>query len=212
MTWFQQSANAIEADKPHVALFIAVQIAFASGFTRFWTGFGTLNILGNDYTGAGHIGQIGVVPETLSMRAERKTYRLSGVDPMLVLESDIDSSFGRSVTEYFGFLTKDGALVAAPEVLWEGRIDAIRRVDGEEPIIELWAEHRLVNMDKSDNYRWTHEHQQAFFPGDTGFDQVAVVESTSILWGGSYVVTGGNLGGNPTFGGANDSPFHYKNR
>lgn len=190
MTWFAQVANQTEADKSHVALFVAVSFAMASGTSYFWSGVGTLVISGNSYVGVGHVGEIGIVPETISLRAERKTYRLSGVDPLLFAESDIDSSYARSVTELFGFLTKDGALVAQPEVLWEGRVDSVRRVDGDSPIIEVTAESRFVILDKPDGSRWTQEHQQDFFSGDTGFDQVPLLNASTVLWGGTIVLTG----------------------
>ena len=202
MTWFAQAGNATEADKSHVSLFVAVALTFNSGVSRFWSGVGSLTFGGNTYLGAGQMGEIGVAPETTQMRAERKLYRMSGVDLSLVSQSDIDASYGLDVTEYFGFLTKDGALVATPEINWEGRIDSIRRVDGETPLIEVSAESRMILLDKADGYRYTQEHQQLFFAGDNGFDQVAMVGAATIMWGGYQVTTGGNSGaGKPGPGG-----------
>jgi len=124
------------------------------------------------------------------MTANTKKYQLTGVDPSLVPESDIDNSFGRPVTEYVGFLdVETHALVATPEINWEGRIDIIRRVDGLKPIIEVNAEHRLVMLDKTDTWRYTHEHQQQFYPGagDNGYDQVISIQMKTVVWSGKNV-------------------------
>lgn len=195
MSWFAQSPNDTEAANEHVRLFVAVSFAFSSLTVRFWSGFGELSFSGNTYIGTGELGKISAHTEQVVLVAERKTYQLTGVDPALVLESDFDSSFGRSVTEYFGFLTAAGVLVTTPEINWEGRIDSCRRVDGANPVIEVNAEHRLSLMDKPDGWRYTHEHQQQFFAGDDGLKLVPSVETTEILWGGHRVYPGYNTAG-----------------
>lgn len=197
MTWFEQSANETEAAREHVHMFVAVDFDFPSGHARFWSGVGELVINGNTYLGSGELGGFSVPEEATNLVAERKTYRLSGVDPSLVAESDIDDSFGRTITEYFGFLNPETrALLAPPEINWEGRIDSFRRVDGDEPVIEVNAEHRMVLLDKTDGWRYTHDHQQQFFAGDKGFDQVGKLESKEVIWGGKRTIVGvKNMGG-----------------
>lgn len=197
MSWFQQSANGTEADKDAVCLFVAVSFALQSGTVRFWSGFGDLSFGGNSYTGTGELGKITAHTEQVTLIADKKTYQLTGVDPTLVLESDFDSSFGRSVTEYMGFLSQAGALIATPEINWEGRIDSCKRVDGSAPVIEVAAEFRLTLIDQVDGWRYTHEHQQQFFPGDTGLQYVGALETTELLWGGRRVYPG-YLSGNNT--------------
>lgn len=197
MSWFVNSSNLTEAGKENVAMFIAASFAFSSGTLRFWTGLGDLSFGGNSYLGTGTLGQITVKAENVRLVAERKTYRLSGVDPLLASEADIDASFGRSVTEYLGFLSTTGQIVATPEVYWEGRMDNIRRVYGASPVIEVNAEHRLVMMDQPDGWRYTHEHQQLFYTGDLGLREAPSVETSEVLWGGYRVYPGGNNRGSP---------------
>lgn len=194
MSWFQQSANGTEADKDTVALFVAVSFAFESATLRFWTGFGDLSFGGNSYLGTGELGKIVTHTEQVMLVSEKKTYQLTGIDPALVSEADFDSSFGRSVTEYFGFLTQAGQLVATPEINWEGRIDSCRRVDGGAPLIEVNAEYRLAVVDAVDGWRYTHEHQQQFFPGDDGLALATSVETTDVVWGGHRVIPGSGRG------------------
>lgn len=192
MSWFQQTANGTEADKDTVCLFVAVSFAFQSGTVRVWSGFGDLIFGGNTYLGTGIAGTITAHTEQVTLVAEKKTYQLSGTDPALVSEADFDSSFGRSVTEYLGFLTRAGALVATPEINWEGRMDSCRRIDGAAPLIEVSAEYRLALVDQVDGWRYTQEHQQQFFPGDDGFRYVPMLETTELLWGGGRVYPGMN--------------------
>src|SRR5262245_57799861 len=103
-------------------MFLAVDLDFPSAHVRLWSGLGTIQINGNDYLGSGQMGSVADVPDGTKLVGEEMLYRLTGVDPSIVSEADIDGCFGRSVTEYFGFLTETGQLVAAPEVRREGRI------------------------------------------------------------------------------------------
>ena len=192
MTWFDSSLNETESAKEHVAFFVAVDFDFPSGHVRVWSGVGLLTIDGNVYTGVGDLGKVTSVPENNRLVAERKTYQLAGtaVDPSLLSETDIDGCFGRTVTEYFGFLDKNGALVDDPEINWEGRIDQIARVDGANPIVEVNAEHRLIVLDEADGTRFTDEHQQRLFSGDLGFNQVSTIENKTVVWGGKITAPG----------------------
>jgi hypothetical protein len=190
MTWFAQSANQSEAALPHARMFLAADFDFSSGHVRTWTGWGNITINGQTYTGVGTLGEVSVSPDHVRLVAERWSYRLSGVDPSLVPESDIDACFGRDVTEYFGFLTEAGQLVATPEINREGRMDGINRADSDEPYIEVQAENRMALLDRTNGWRYTHEHQQSFFAGDDGLKLVASTMTAEITWGGKSTKPG----------------------
>jgi hypothetical protein len=198
MTWFASSANQTESEAEHAIMFLAVAFDFPSGFVRAWSGTGDLSFGGNTYVGTGLMGKVTHAPERAGLDAPRKTYQLSGVDPSVVPEAEIEASYGRSVTEYFGFLNKTTyALVDTPEINWEGRIDNIRRVDGYEPLIEVNAEHRMVLLDLPDGWRFTHQHQQQFYAGDNGFNQVGAIQLKEILWGSQRAIVGYTGGQHP---------------
>lgn len=196
MTWFASGVNEVESQRSHYLPFIAVDFDFPSGHIRLWTGIGDLPLLGNTYTGIGDLAKIDGESESADLNLQRRKYILSGVDPTSVDESDITDSFGRSVTEYLGFLDPETrALIATPETYWEGRIDSIRRVDGENPIIEVSSEHRLAILDRTDQWRYTHEHQQQFYPsgGDLGYDQVNAIALKKVVWGGKVADPGATV-------------------
>lgn len=196
MSWFSEAANESAASGDHWLMFLAVDFDFAGGHVRFWSGIGDLVIDGNTYLGAGDLGSVSMPPDNTTLTAERKTFRLSNVDPSWIAESDLEDSFGRDVTEYFGFLHPETrTLIADPEINWEGRIDSCRRVDGAEPYVEINAEDRHILLEKSDGWRYTHEHQQEFFSGDNGFNLLPSLELKEVFWGGSRVVPGSSLVG-----------------
>ncbi len=187
MTWFASSTNAAEVLKNRYFPFLAVDFDFPSGHYRFWTGSGELTISTDTYLGLGELAEISGDSETVDLGSQRRTYTLSGIDPATVDETDIDGSFGRAVVEYLGFLNYDTrTLIDTPEIFWEGRVDSFRRVDGAKPIIQLVTEHRLAALDRIDGWRFTHEHQQQFYAGDTGLDQVTAIALKKVVWGGKF--------------------------
>lgn len=192
-TWFASTANEAEAAKLHCNPFIAVDLDFPSGHVRVWSGWGMLTIAGNLYTGLGELGRVTNAVERTNLTTERKTYQLAGamVNPALVSEDDIDNSFRRPVVEYLGFLDPiTHQLVDEPEIRFEGEISNIRRVDGREPVIEINAEDRMAILDKADGWRYTHSHQQQFYPGDMGCEPASRLNMREILWGGHRVSAG----------------------
>lgn len=197
MTWFVTSANETEAQKHRYHMFLAVDFDFTSGHVRLWTGFGTITINGQSYLGMGDLARVSQTVDRTNLTVERKTYQLAGaaVDPALVSETDIDASFGRSVVEYLGFLNHDThQLLDVPEVNFEGEISNMRRVDGDQPMIECNADNRLVLLDQPDGWRFTHEHQLEFYPAtplDLGFNQMPTLDTKEVLWGGRRVLAGG---------------------
>lgn len=192
-TWFDSAVNEAEASKRRFNPFLAADFDFPSGHVRLWSGWGVIQIGGEDYLGMGELVRVSSVAERSNMTTERKTYQLSGamVDPAAVSEADIDASFGRPIIEYLGFLDpKTRRPVAEPEIRWEGEISNIRRVDGREPLIEVNADDRLAMLDKVDGWRYTHEHQQQFYAGDMGCEPAARLDQRDVLWGGHRVGAG----------------------
>lgn len=195
MTWFTQSTNETEAAKSRVTMFMAADFDFSSGHVRVWTGWGDITLNGQTYTGIGTLGSVSDTPDQTRLMADKKTFRLSGTDNSLMSEADIDACFGRSVTQYFGFLDDSRALVATPEVLWEGRMDSVIRFDGAEPYIEVQSENRLVLLDQANGWRYTHEHQQQFFSGDDGLKLVPATMTAEVVWGGQKIAGGTSFTG-----------------
>jgi hypothetical protein len=187
MSWFTDPNCEAAAALEHAQLAYAVDFDFPSGHVRLHTGSGDLVVAGNTYTGVGSIGSIQGNPERLKLGSEKWSYSLSGVDPSVIPESEIDNSFGRSVVEYEVWMNPATNQVAGYEINREGRIDGMRRRDGVSPVIMVSVENRLVILDQADGWRYTGEHQAQFFPGDLGCDETKNLESKEVIWGGKRV-------------------------
>jgi hypothetical protein len=197
MTWFSVSTNETESNKEHYFPFFAADFDFPSGHQRFWTGSGDITLFTNTYIGVGDLVSMDIESETQELNAQRVRFSLSKVDPSTIDETDIDDSFGRDITVYLGFLNVETrALLDTPEIFWEGRNDSFRRSDGGVPVIEVTGEHRMALLDRTDGWRYTHEHQQQFYAGDNGLDQVSTIALRKVLWGGYLVQGGTNTGDN----------------
>lgn len=204
MTWFETPANQTESAKASLGLAIAADFDFTSGHFRASTWSGDLTIGGNTYGGVGQFGAISMLKESALLVAEKKSYRLQLVDTSLgvIPESDMNTCGGRPVVEYLCFINVDTGALVGTEITFEGRISSARRRKGKQPSVEISAESRLIDLDKADNWRWTHEHQQQFYAGDLGFNQVQYLELREIFWGG-YPVRPGVIpgpGGRPPGG------------
>lgn len=196
MSWYEDPNCEAAAEREHIVIAYAADLAFPSGNVRLTTWTDTLSIDGNDFTPAMNgDGQLLVAiqesVERAQLYAERWTYQLSGVDPSVVPESEIDDSLGSAVIEYEIYIDPDTRQMIGFETVREGTISKIRRLDANEPLIEVHCEHRLVILEDSDGWRYTKQHQEKFFSGDLGCDFAASLESKEVQWGGKRVVAGG---------------------
>src|SRR5687768_15781730 len=116
MSWFTDPLCEAEAMKEHATMAYCVDLEFPSGHVRCTTWPGDLVIASYSYTGGGLLGYVSDVPETAQLTADRWTYKLSGVDPSVVRESEIDNCFGRRVTEYEVWLSSDTHAVVVYEI------------------------------------------------------------------------------------------------
>lgn len=185
MSWFTDANCEAASLLEHAQIAYAVDLDFPSGHVRLHTALGDLSIGGNTYTGIGTLGTINGVPDRVKLQSERWSYLLSGVDPSVVPESEIDNCFGRSATEYEVWINPSTQAVIGYEINREGRMAGIKRRDGgPTPVIEVGCENRLVVLDQADGWRYTDEHQQLWFSGDLGCDQTKNIESKEVIWGG----------------------------
>lgn len=187
MSWFTDASCEAASILENAVIAYAVDLSFPSGHIRLSTWPSDLTIGGNVYTGVGTLAGVSEIPDRAQFTADRWTYSLSGVDPSVVPESEIDNCFGSSATEYEVWLHPDTHAVIGTEINREGRMGRVRRRDGGSPIIQVDVESRLVVLEQSDDWLYTAEHQAEFFSGDTGCNQVGALDSNEIIWGGKRV-------------------------
>lgn len=184
MSWYDDTNCETAAMAERCSIARAVDLEFPSGNVRLHTRKGTLSIGGNTFLGAGDLATISDTPERASLTTERWTYGISGIDPSVIPESEIDDSFGGEVIEYEVYLNPETHAVIGYEIRREGTINRVRRRDGRSPLIEVGVDTRLAILELKDGWRWVTEHQEKFFSGDLGCDFARNLDSEEIIWGG----------------------------
>jgi len=172
---------AASATAPVAAPVVLVELDFASGPFRAWTGLGQLNWAGKVFEGVGAIGAVGEVEETVELRAVRLTLALSPVPQEVVDIALAERSFRLRPARLWGaLLDAEGAFVADPFPLWAGLMDTMEVTDGAEPRIALTCESRLVDLERAEVRRYTDADQQAEYPGDRFFEYVPALQEAEI--------------------------------
>lgn len=172
---------ASSATSPVAAPVVLVELDFASGPFRAWTGLGQLNWAGKVFEGVGSIGAVGEVEETIELRAVRLTLALSPVPQEVVDIALAERSFRLRPARLWGaLLDAEGAFVADPFPLWAGLMDTMEVTDGAEPRVALTCESRLVDLERAEVRRYTDADQQAEYPGDRFFEYVPALQEAEI--------------------------------
>ena len=91
--------------------FYAVELGFAEGEVRFWTGYGDIVVGGDTYTGLGNLLDISYVEETSDLSARGVTLTLSGIPSSLVSLALSSQYQGRKATLFFGAYSPTGEVL-----------------------------------------------------------------------------------------------------
>lgn len=165
--------------QPNVAPFYAVEFDFDTAPVRFWTGYGDRTIEGNTYLGAGSLIGISGLEEVSDLSAKSATISLTGVPPELVSLALQEPYQNRGCRILFGVTNVDDVVE-----VFGGFMDVMTIEDsGDTSTISLTVESKLVQLERPKIRRYTHESQQARYPGDTFFSFVADLQDKEVVWG-----------------------------
>lgn len=165
--------------QPTVQPFYAVELLFDTAPLRIWTGYGERVIGGQTYTGAGGLLSIGGLEESGDLSAKGVTLTLSGISSSIVSLALNEPYQGRSCRILFGVVNVNDSVE-----LFSGLMDVMTIEDsGETSTITLTVESKLVALERPVVRRYTHESQQALYPGDTFFSFVTDLQDKEIVWG-----------------------------
>ena len=82
-------------------------------------------------------------------------------------------------------LDENYSVISSVYQLFQGRMDSMTINDGgDEIIITLSVESRLIDLEKPNETRYTSEEQKRLFSGDLGLDFVTDLQDKDINWGG----------------------------
>lgn len=162
-------------------------MAFASGFLRVWSGMGDIVWNGDLYTGVGIYGGVSKIEETKKVSANGLQLSLTGIPSAMVSIALNEHYRGRRVYLWLAlFDPVTGAMIASPTRVFSGRMDTMKIADnGSTSDIVISCESRLIDLERPRERRFTHEDQQALFPGDKGLEYVAGLQNKEVFWGRS---------------------------
>jgi hypothetical protein len=163
----------------NVEVYYAVEILFAAGPVRLWTGYGTRVIDGQNYIGAGELLSISGLEEVADLSAKSITIALSGAVTDLVSLALQEPYQRRPCRVLFGVIGSTDFVQ-----VFSGSLNTMTIADSAETSsIQVLVDSRLVELDKSSNRRYTAESHRSRFSTDTFFDYVASLQDTQVAWG-----------------------------
>lgn len=159
--------------------FFAIELNFdGADVLRLWTGIGTLNVQGVDWTGAGTLLNVSSIEETTEIAAKGATLSLTGI-PSEVVSLALSTPYqGRTCKIYFGVSS------TSMTEIFCGYMD---QMDIEElpetSTIHLKVENKLVDLERARVARYSSSYQKSIYPTDFGLDLVESIQDKEIVWG-----------------------------
>ena len=153
------------------------------GPLRLWSGMydKTISVQGSNqtFTGSGGLLTIGGLEETGDLSAKSVQLTLSGV-PSNIISLALQEPYQRRVCRiYFGVES-----VSDVVEIFTGKMNTMRLLDSEDTAtIELTVESKLVELERSANWRYTDENHKSRNSGDTFFTFVQGIQDAQIPWG-----------------------------
>jgi hypothetical protein len=153
--------------------------ADAAAPIRLWTGVGDLSHSGNTYTGAGDLMVISDLEEAAELKASGMTISLSGVNDSALLPALSYEYTGRSC-KVFLMINKNTSLIE----VFSGFMDTMTIEDSSESSqITLTVENKLVDLDRTNPFRYTQESHSLLYSGDTFFSYVQDLQDQEVQFG-----------------------------
>ncbi|MDE2099249.1 MAG: hypothetical protein KGL39_18490 [Patescibacteria group bacterium] len=158
-------------------------LTFKSATVYVWSGVGSLTYGGHTYLGVGSLGRISRVQEGTDVHAYGMSVELSGIDSTLLAESMADIQLGALAQLYFGLLDASGNIYGSPYCFFSGAIDKPTITPGLKTItISLALETKMSNLARPTRRRYTAADQQLYYPGDTAFNWVEILNDQALKW------------------------------
>lgn len=162
---------------------IMAQITFKSSTEYIWTGIGPLVYDAQTFTGVGSFASLGTITEGTGIQADGTTIGLSGIDAALYSDCLTEIQTGATAKIWFALLTQ-GVVIGTPYLLFSGMVDQPTIDEGIDQIsVTLALESRLTNLQRASQRRYTSADQRIYYPNDTGFTWVEILNDISLRWG-----------------------------
>lgn len=155
-------------------------ITNAAAPIRLWTGIGDLSYGGDTYTGAGDVLTISDLEEAAELKVSGLNISLSGVEDSALVPALSHEYTGRQCKVY---LMVNNQSSDAFEV-FSGFMDVMTIDDSAEASsINLSVENRLIDLDRTNPFRYTQESHALLYSGDTFFSYVQDLQDQEVQFG-----------------------------
>lgn len=180
----------IQAQVVRPAVFLHAE--FPNHPRRVWTGVGSyVDDETNVWEGIGGMLSLQAISETADTAAQGIQITLDGLDQNIADEITEAAYQGNGGTIRLGFWNPaTERVVFLSDPMWRGVLDSdSSEVSGEAVKLILKCEHRMVDILRKREYRYTHRDQLFLHPGstDTGLSRIESIQDTTIPWGRTQV-------------------------
>lgn len=153
------------------------------GPMRMWTGLGnrTINVRGTDqvFAGTGALLNIAAAEEVGDLSAKAMTISLTGLDSSIISLAMQEPYQRRKARVYMGEKS-----VSSVVEIFSGQMDTMQITD--EPdmsTVVMTIESKLVELERSRNWRYTDESHKSRHSDDTFFSYVQSIQDQQVAWG-----------------------------
>ncbi len=175
---------AAEAVADGLSPILIMKAQFDSGDLNLWSGLGTLQWNGDEYTGAGNLLTMSDVTENNRGDAQNTTFSLTGINSALLAATMTENYQGRPVTAWLACLDAAGAIIGDPFILFRGQMDVFSpTIGGDTMTMAMSCESRSIDVNRVKERLYTAEAQKALYPDDRGLDFVSSLQDAQITWG-----------------------------
>lgn len=151
------------------------------GPLRLWTGLGNRTIGGETYTGTGALLNIAAAEEVGDLSAKGMVLTLTGLDSSIISLALQEPYQRRKAKIYLG----EQSVTPVVEI-FSGFMDTMQISDEPETAtVVLTIESKLVELERSRNWRYTDESHKARYSGDSFLSFVQDIQDQQVAWGRS---------------------------
>ncbi len=177
------SAFDTELDSAFLRPIVFLELQLDAGTERLHDGIGDITWDSQTWTGAGDLGSVGRMEETVELSSLPLTLQLSGLDATFLSEAMDNDYFLRPAIVYIGALdVSTGALVADPDEFKRGYIDDMEVRYGTSNIITVTIEDEDADLDRPHGELYSNQQQQEDFSGDVGLEFLEQMASVRVVW------------------------------
>lgn len=185
--------SALSADT--AALAFLIYIDWPGGAGRFWSGVGPLEYDSETWAGAGEVGHLDKIADSLGKEDIGVELTLNYLNDDIRNEVVINDPVGEAASIYLALLDSDNQVTAAYEI-FPGFVDEVEIIDsGESGAVKVRLASELSRISRPIWYQLSDAHQKDLFPGDRGMEFATRMDE-QILWGRkpAFISTGGGGG------------------